>query len=452
MSINVESSSRSARSAPAPRSAPGTRRVSRRDVLRGGAVGGLTLGIPALAGACGGGGSGDGKATVRMWTWYGEQREQWPALIKEFESSHPTIKIQNRIFGDTDSYLPALQASVSGEDPPEIYAPHVLAIEYGKAGIALDLKDALGADFLEGFFPSTNDEYTDEGKQYALGWMAQTFGIFYNPEILEQAGVEVPETWDDLVTAAATIRETTGVIPLSLSNNPGPSGLDFLLPLITQVTDDPKLVLDLDFQRNAASWDSPPVVESLAKVKELVDAEVFAPGINGITGDQASSAFYTGKAAMYYSGSWSPQGFNQSAPKEFVEVYQVAETPAWKSGAKHWTANQAGAGLAISSASQNSEAAVEFLTWVYEPERYAKIMNDSNSMPSTVEAAQQITDPFMKTMTSWLVEGKGCPHILFGKGSSDAASNQLAAVVAGEATPDEGAAGIQEAVEKAQAR
>ncbi len=424
-------------------------RLSRRTVLRGGAVAGVT----ALTAACSSdGGSPSGDKKIRMWTWYGEQRDQWPALVEEFQNSHPGITIENRIFGDSDSYLPSLQASVSAGEPPDIFAPHVLAIEYGKAGIALDLKQALGDEFLNGFFPSTNSEYSDDGKQYAIGWMAQTFGLFYNPDLLAKAGVDVPETWDDLIAAAAAIRAKTGVIPVSLSNNPGPSGLDFWLPMITQVTDDPQLVLDLDMQRNQKSWNSPPVIESLARVKQLVDAEVFQPGINGVTGDQASSAFYTGKAAMFYSGSWQPQGFAQSAPKAFVQRYKVGETPAWQSGAKHWCANQAGAGLSVSATSKNADAAVEFLKWLYESDRYSKVMNDSNSMPSTVTAAEQITDPAMKQMTSWLTAGNGCGHILFGKGSSDASANQLAAVIAGDLPPEQAAAEIQTAVEKAQAR
>lgn len=430
----------------------GRPRVSRRSVLRGGAAAGALLGLPGLASACGDDGGSGGTKKIKMWTWYGEQRDQWPALIKEYQDSHPGITIENRVFGDTDSYLPALQASVSAGTPPDIFAPHVLAIEYGKAGIALDLKQAFGDEFLKGFFPSTNSEYTDAGKQYAIGWMAQTFGMFYNPDILQKAGVDVPETWDDLVTAAKAIRDKTGVTPVSLSNNPGPSGLDFWLPLITQVTDDPQVVLDLDMQRNKQTWNSPPVVESLAKVKELVDAEVFQPGINGVTGEQASQAFYTGKAAMYYSGSWEPQGFVQSAPKSFVNLYKVAETPAWKAGAKHWCANQAGAGLSVSATSKNADAAVDFLKWVYEPARYSKVMNASNSMPSTIAAAEKITDPAMKQMTSWLTKGNGCGHILFGKGSSDSAANQLAAVIAGDSTPEKAAASIQTAVEKAQAR
>jgi raffinose/stachyose/melibiose transport system substrate-binding protein len=228
------------------------------------------------------------------------------------------------------------------------------------AGVALDLKSALGDGFLKDFFQSTKDEY-------AIGWMAQTFGIYYNTNALKQAGVDIPETWDDLISAAKTIRQKTGLTPCSLSNNPGPTGLDLMLPMITQAKDDPKYLLDIDMQRNGASWDSAP----------------------------------------------------------------VAQTPAGRPGAKHWCSNQAGAGLAVSAASKNSQAAVDFIKWLYEPARYSKIMNDSNSMPSTQKAVEQIQDPFMKKMTSWLLQGNSCPHILFGKGSSDSASNQLAAVIGG---------------------
>lgn len=424
--------------------------VSRRSVLL---AGGLALGAPGLLAACSDDDSSSGsKAKVRVWTFYGEQQAQWPGLIKEFEAANPNITIENRIFGDTDSYLVALQASVSAGDPPEIYAPHVLAIEYGKAGIGLDLADALGKDFLGNFFKSTNDEYTDDGKQYAIGWMAQTFGLFYNPKILDKAGVDVPQTWDDLIAAAPAIRSKTGLIPCSLSNNPGPTGLDLMLPMVTQATDNPTLLLDLDMQRNNATWDSPPVIEALKNVKRLVDEKVCAPNINGVTDVQASAAFTNSKAAMYYSGSWEPQGFLTNAPKDFVKTYQVAETPAWKTGAKHWCANQAGAGLSVSAASKNKDAAVDLIKWLYEPDRYSKIMNQSNSMPSTMPAAEKITNPFMKKMTSWLTAGNGCPHILFGKGSSDSAASQLAAVIGGQATPEKAAAAIQAGVKKAQGR
>ena len=439
-----------------PKGRPGSG-VTRRELLRGGLLGAAALAAPGLLSACdsgttgGSGGTEGGKAKVRLWTWYTEQEKQWPQLAQEFMASHPNVVVEPRVI-DYDAYLPALQAAVAGGDPPEIFAPHVLGIEYGKAGISADLKAELGADFLSDFFTSTNDEFSDAGKQYALGWMAQTFGIFYDPDIFARAKVDVPETWDDLMEVSNKIKSATNLMPCVVSNNPGSNGPDFVLPLITQAANDPQLVLDLDFGRNGARWDNPKVIEALTKVDQLVKGGAFAPNPNGIPDEQAGQLLYTGKAAMFYSGSWVPQGFAGSAPKAFVERYKVMETPAWTSGAKHWCANQAGAGLAVSAKSRNKDAALEFIKFMYEPARYAKVMNDSNSMPSTNAAGDQVTDPVVKQMTSWLLAGNGAPHILFGKGSAGAATNAFAGLLGGSLTPEKTAAAIQADVEKARTR
>jgi ABC-type glycerol-3-phosphate transport system substrate-binding protein len=428
--------------------------LSRRSVLRGGLAGAAALAAPGVLGACdsptpSGGGSAGGKATVRVWTWYNEQRDEWPKLVSEFQAAHPNVVVQNRVFGDPDSFLPALQAAVSAGDPPEIFAPHVLAIEYGKAGVSADLTAELGEDFLKDFFKSTRDEYTDSGKQYALGWMAQTFGIFYDPQMFTQAKADVPETWDDLKVTAAKLK-AIGKLPLAVSNNPGTSGLDFFLPLITQATDNPQLVLDLDLQRNGARWDSAPVVQALAKVDDLNKAGALAPNANALQGPQSEQLLYTGKAAMLFSGSWTPQGFVQEAPPAFVKRYKVFETPAWAAGRKHWTANQAGAGLAVSNHSKNKAAALDFIKFIYEPQRYTRTMNGSNSMPSTQAAGAQVANPILKQMTQWLLDGKGAPHILFGKGSSGSAANAFAGLMGGQSSPEQTGKAIQTAVEQAQ--
>ena len=107
----------------------------------------------------------------------------------------------------------------------------------------------------------------------------------------------------------------------------------------------------------------------------------------------------------------------QNASKEFVKKYKVMKTPAMAAGNKHWTANQAGAGWAVAETSKNKDAALEFLKFMYAPAQYSPTMNDSNSMPATKSAAGKIENPIMKQMTSWLLEGEGCPHIPFGNGT-----------------------------------
>lgn len=444
----------------APTALSATAPFRRRTLLRAALGGAAVLGTGSLLAACssddsssspagGSGNAGGSPATVRMWSWYSEQKDEFPKLVAKFEEANPNIKVENRLFGTPDQYLPALQAAVAAGDVPEIFAPHTRALTYGTGGISADLKSDLGDDFLADFFESANQEYTLDGKQYAIGWMAQTFGLFYNPEILEQAGVtgESLETWDDLIAAAPKLKadDKHGV---AFSANPGTSAMDFFLPLLTQVSDDPTFFLKLDQSLEGLTWEDPVVVQALELQKRIVDAGVFQPGTTGTSGPQAEQLFYSEKAAMYFSGSWSPQGFVQNASKEFVKKYKVMKTPAIRPGAKHWTANQAGAGWAVSETSPNKDAALTFIKFLYDEAQYSPTMNNSNSMPATKSAAAAIENPIMTQMTSWLIEGEGCPHIPFGNGTV-AAADPLVQVFEGKGEPAEIAKQMQAAVQNA---
>ncbi|MGP5076563.1 ABC transporter substrate-binding protein [Brachybacterium alimentarium] len=422
--------------------------ISRRGALKVGAsVSGAALAAAGLA-SCGTGGGSGGKTEVRMWSWYSEQQDALPKAIEAFEEKNPSITVTNRIFGSPDQYLPALQAAVSGGDMPEIFAPHTRALEYGKNGISLDLRAELGSDFTDKFFDSANDQYTQDGAQYGIGWMAQTFGIFYNPEQFSEAGVDgEPETWDDLIAAAELLRGID-LAPLAASFNPGTSGLDFFLPLITQVTDDPTWYLGLDRGEDGYDYTSPEVIEALELFEKIVKGQVFQNGAGATQGGEATQLFYTGRSAMLFSGSWTPQNLVQDADPEFVESYKVMKNPAIASGQQHWTANQAGAGWSVTSEEKNRDATLEFLRFLYEDEQYSTLMNESNSMPATKAAAERIENPIMKQMTSWLIDGDGCPHIPFGPGSSEA-GGPLSSILDGSGSPDQVAQAMQDAVTNA---
>jgi ABC-type glycerol-3-phosphate transport system substrate-binding protein len=385
---------------------------------------------------------------LKMWTWYTEQEQEFPRLDAEFNDTHDNIKIENRIYGSNE-YLPVLESAIAGGVAPDILGPHVHAVEYGLAGETIDLNAVFGEEFMSQFFPSTRRQFTVGEEQYAIGWMAQTFGFFYNPPMFERAGVEPPETWDDLIAISAELKGA-GMIPWAFNEADKWLGADFFLPLITQVTDDPNLLYDLDeHTKEGVSWDSEPVIEALSLIDRLVKAEVFQEGVVGTNWDQSTAMFYTGLAAMFFAGSWVPQGIKQNAPPEFAETYRLFKTPAWAAGKTHWTGNQAGAALAV-NANGHVEEAIEYLKWLYEPERYATAMNNTLSMPSTAAAAELVDDPIMKEMTSWLPEG--APHILFGKGSWDAVSNAVQGVFAQTLTPAEAAAQIEGDVVAARSR
>lgn len=377
---------------------------------------------------------------ITIWTWYSETDVELTKACEAYTKENPNITVENRTYGSAE-YLQVLETAIAGGTGPDILGPHVHAIEYGLAGQTLDLNSVLDATFLEKFFPSTRKQFTEAGKQYALGWMAQTFGFFYNPALFDQAGVkDIPVTWDDIIAVSDKFK-TANIIPWAFNNADKWLGCDYYLPLITQATDDPDLVYKLDAHTEAGvTWDSQPVVDSLGMFDKLVKAKVFQDGVNGTNWDQALAMLYGGKAAMFFAGSWVPAGIVTDAPPEFASTYKVFKTPAWAQGKRHWCGNQAGAALAIYAKGHVNES-VNFINWLYEDKRYVDIMNNSFSMPSTSQAAALITDPIMKEMTSWLPDG--APHILFGKGSWDAISNNVQSITGQTATPKEVAAQIE---------
>ena len=179
---------------------------------------------------------------LSMWTWYQEQQDEFPILDAEFNESHTDTKITNTIYSNTTEYLPVLTSALAGGVAADIFGPHVYAIEYGLAGQTVDLNPLFGEDFMSQFFPATRRQFSAGDAQYALGWMAQTFGFFYNPALFEAAGLtSTPETWDELIEMCQQIK-AAGIIPWTFNESDKWLGADFFLPLIAQATDDTNLV------------------------------------------------------------------------------------------------------------------------------------------------------------------------------------------------------------------
>ena len=404
--------------------------ISRRDVIRKGAAGAAAgLALPSLFAATTSAArpapaptrrtrsrrvTSGNPATVRFWSWYVEQEDYFPQVIEDFQAANPNIEVELRIIADVEgAYLPALLAAAAGDDLPEIYGPHVHSVEFGRQGLAADLVTELGADFMADFFPSANSMFVLGDAQYAIGWMAQTMGIYYDPDVFAAAGIDgEPETWDELIEASNLIKSNvSGSLGVMQQADNGFSVNDTWFPMITGFSDDPDLVRQLD-ERDGATWTDQPVVDALTLYQRTVDEGLWQEGMTGMDNIACLNALYAGAGAAYYSGSWNPPTIYADGPPELVERLRVMKTPAVAAGGRHWTGNSAGAAFSVANNSPNKDAALTFIEYLYSPEVYSKIMIDSSSMPATQSAAEQVTDPLITTMASWLPDG--CRHWLVG--------------------------------------
>ena len=134
------------------------------------------------------------------------------ALIDEFNAAHPGVTVSFQAMPantDTqhDAYVTYLSARQSNID---LYSLDVIwTAEFAKAGWIAELPDDFlnRDDFLEGPLASV----TYEGKLYAVPWFTDAGVLYYRRDLLEEAGVEVPQTWDEFVSACETVAAPRGM-------------------------------------------------------------------------------------------------------------------------------------------------------------------------------------------------------------------------------------------------
>lgn len=205
--------------------------------------------------------------------------------------------------------------------------------EFIAGGKVLDLSKALDdlgvSDRLVPAAESTVKALYGDGSLYALPTEFNIEGFWYNKEILAANGIEAPETWDDLVDAAATLKEA-GVQPFATAGKDG-------WPVTRLVGD--YIVRDLgpDALKKVADGDAkltdPEYVAAADAVAELGKGGYFGDAVGSIDYNASMNLFLTGKAAFYYMGSWALANFNDPEQNQIgVDNVGFARFPAVEGG------------------------------------------------------------------------------------------------------------------------
>lgn len=169
--------------------------------------------IPLLN-ACGPNRSaGGGSNTVRVYWWGGELRNKLTqATLDLYTNKNPDMTIQPE-YSDWNGYWDKLSTQIASGAAPEVIQQNEDQIDsYGTRGSLLDLEEV--SDVLD--LSAMDDSMLETGR-LADGTLVGApvgIGIFstgVNPDILEQAGVPMPDdatwSWEDLLTASQQVSE-----------------------------------------------------------------------------------------------------------------------------------------------------------------------------------------------------------------------------------------------------
>jgi multiple sugar transport system substrate-binding protein len=88
-----------------------------------------------------------------------------------------------------------------------LYTAGYWIAEFGAADWLVDLKDLVDPELLAKYDPAYLDVFTYDGKLLGIGpsW-GGIGGLYYRADLLEEYGIEPPETYDDIIAACDTIQ------------------------------------------------------------------------------------------------------------------------------------------------------------------------------------------------------------------------------------------------------
>jgi raffinose/stachyose/melibiose transport system substrate-binding protein len=296
-----------------------TSHASRRSILRAAGLGaGVAAGAPLLA-ACGdddeGGGSG-GNQTITWW----HIANTDPGLTinanlaKEFEAANPGVKVEitpleNEAF--KAKLLPATQAG----NPPDLFHSWGGGVleQQQQAGLVKEIK----GDWLKQIVPNGAKLYQIGGKQYGVPFDVGMVGFWYNKDLFAKANISAPPaTWGELLDAVRKLK-AAGVVPIALAGaEKWPAHFYWSYLVIRQGG-----VAAFAEAAKTGGFDGPDFVTAGEKLKQLVDLAPFQPGFLGAkysTNDGQAAIMGNGKAAMELMGQWAPP-IGRNAPSKTMD-------------------------------------------------------------------------------------------------------------------------------------
>ena len=223
-----------------------------------------------------------------------------------------------------EEYDGKLNALVAAGQTPDVFIcnPGPNMDVYVNAGVAADLTDILTnqeADWYSSFTDGIFERMTYDGKIMAVPTNFAAALCFYNTEIFDAAGVEVPTTYTELLDACQKIKDA-GYTPISCS-----AGTAWCLSMVAGYLCDRQGVDLAAIASHEANWTDENCVEAGTKLKEL--SQYFQETAAGDSNDQATAGFYNGEAAMLIQGSWAIAQINGNNP-DFESKCGVFQFPA----------------------------------------------------------------------------------------------------------------------------
>lgn len=298
----------------------------------------------------------------------GGDRQAYEDLIKKFNDTHPDIQIDYQL-QPWDSIAQKLPTAIAAGSGPDLATPdyNVATLQqYVANGLALPLDDVAAA--VGSVLPqAVVDSFSVDGKLYAAPANFATLLLYYNKDLLAQAGIaEPPKTMAELQDAAVKLSDGNGQYGIALADN----ATIQMWPVLIWA-DGGDLIAD-----KCSALADPKTIGTVESWAGLIRDKKISP--IGSTGQDADNLFAAGKAAFEINGPWAAGAYRQAGVN-----FDVAPVPVGASGKPVTLASTVP--TIVSAKTAHPKEAQEFLTWWLGKEAQAQLSTSAAYAPSRTD-------------------------------------------------------------------
>ncbi|TDD67742.1 extracellular solute-binding protein [Jiangella aurantiaca] len=128
----------------------------------------------------------------------------WEEIIASFEDANPDVTVNLEV-QSWDNINDVIRTKVQAGEAPDILNIDAFS-GFAKDDLLYPAEDVVSEDTFADFQESFIENASLDGTVYGLPMIASARALFYNEDLLAQAGVpEPPATWDDLLAAATAV-------------------------------------------------------------------------------------------------------------------------------------------------------------------------------------------------------------------------------------------------------
>ncbi|WP_230530947.1 extracellular solute-binding protein [Microvirga roseola] len=378
---------------------------------------------------------------LTFWSWRQEDKAFYQDIIKKFQEKNPDISVKFEAFAP-ENYQTILSTALAAGRGPDVIqvraygnletiaAPgYLLPIDKQTVPELANFPDAaLAAETLRA-----------DGKIYAVPFATQTMLVIYNNKIFKDAGVQPPQTWDDLVKVSQTLK-SKNVTPFANGTATAWQNETIVGALLSSMLGKD---FEADIVAGKADFTDPRFVNALAKLKDI--SQYFAPNFTGVDYPSSQQLFVAGRAGMFAGGSFEVANFKKQNPSLDLGVFA---SPVQKAGDERLVARFYDGGYAVNAKTDKKDAAIKFVRFLATPE-YGTLFTNQLKNISPIKGIK-VEDPLTQEMTK-LADGAMSylmlVHFRYQEPSGSVLlQSNVQKMLAGQQTPEQAAAEINKGI------